>query len=440
MEGPGKLNDMLGSHKSEINNPKLDWAAINPAVKDALSNQKKKKRRRILFWWITGLLLPTIFFLLHSNNTPVVKNHVLEIQVDQNLPSKAISSQYERTDRITKTTQNPPLDVSTTMDKILSTEAVVKKTRASTDNLYINTASILVAPAIGHFQSKRSTSALGQPVARANILTDNITTIDKPQRVALAISSLNLRTLSTFAAEIDMPTPRATLVPVFPRVSPSSRATKIYQYGGITYSNLATLHTNTSSLLGSVLETTFAKRLKGNWTMQAGFRVQQLRFQTNFTQTMPITVYSPMTADTIYRYPDGVEEVVFTDSIAGTGTRTFGYSNKLTSVTVPINIGYVIQFKKITLTPQIGVALNIYEKQNFRIADDLYNIENTEQSSSLTFAPTYQAALGLDIPITQDIGLATRYVFSRESFTVTHDNTNQTVNGHSLQAGLYYNW
>jgi len=67
MEGPGKLNDLLGSHKSENSNPQLDWAAIAPAVNDAMTNQKKKKKRKAVLWWLSGsalILIPLCYILL----------------------------------------------------------------------------------------------------------------------------------------------------------------------------------------------------------------------------------------------------------------------------------------------------------------------------------------------------------------------------------------
>ena len=457
MEGPGKLNDLLGSHKSENSNPQLDWAAIAPAVNDAMTNQKKKKKRKAVLWWLSGsalILIPLCYILLQlpvseklaatytANNSVRAEDYVTVESAETTTPTYNVETTSQSTpatqlDRLKGSapvaTETTVIDATDVQDSDSRPTKEIK-TIAEQASVYLPASNTKLLGTAGY------TTASGTDNIAADLppADDSKTTPSGPSAANMVIAQEIPRVNPLLVSTIPALSPHVAIIPSSQISTISSRSMKLHQYGGVMFSNVASLYSNATPLTGVNMESAITKQIRGAWVVSTGVRMQQLRFQTAFIDRTPIQVYSPMTADTIYRFAGGEENIVYTDSIAGTGTRSYGYTNKLTSISIPLSVGYMIDVGGITVTPQLGVALSMYEKQRFNIADEMYALTAVNVSNSWSLKPTYHAALGIDIPITHSIGIGTRYIVTRESLARAEGSS--AIISHGLQAAIYYKW
>lgn len=454
MEQPGKLHDSFDSFNSHSEDPALDWAEMGPMINDALQ-KKETKKRRWLFFWLFGstIIIAALIYITsdllggqaasHNQLEDSLEGYESQISEDQPHHAKATIAPV-----ITQDSESDAKEISTDPKPLRQitdggNREIEKERQHSDANGRI---SAMQQPA------EKSPHSLTTITAntKANTAAGTTLTLTLTQSERLALNNTNTETPSREQLNVDYLSNKSPLLTYLTNppllftdikyISKPSTLDKkkltLYTFAGLLQNDLHGNYQNTHALASTNLNVGMMLPLCNRFYLSAGVGLDQQRFQTGFVESQNIKLYRPGTPDTIFFYTNS-QRVVFKDSIAGIGTRNFGHTNKVTSLNIPIEAGYRFQFGRLSVSAQLGVIFDIHQKIDFRIANNVNQIQNRQSSSSWNIRPGIVGSLALEFMINDKFSVVGRYRQSRQSVSPWEQDDHTTYSSRGVQVGGY---
>jgi|GEM_PF-3588881 len=440
MEDKGKLHDLFNSIDSTTDDPAMDWASIGPEINKALDAKKKKKRRLLLFWFFGMTSLVAFVLTLTLVNTEGKTHHN---STATTLPTTSISDQP----KFAALPQRSQVLEQTNLDLGTSTEdEAVKKNRIQVipGSPSINKRNQLPTKSTSSSQiihdsniedQSKSPMPLQSEQPSESVIKWNLTSPSNPPMVLGYLNTEIINPLTHSAPNINVP--QLTLAPTIEQIDRLDTKLEVGVYGGITNNQLHNSYANAKELVSSNIEIGVTVPIYNSIYIAVGLGLDQQRFQTEFVDQQNINIYKPKTPDTIYYYGNNTE-VIYKDSIGGISTRRFGYTNKITSFSIPLEVQYRVQLKNLTVSAQTGIALDMHQAVDLQTADEDFLISSRANKSSFSFSPRFVAALSTHVPLSKRLTLGARYRLTFQSLHKSISVERQSFTTHGVQLGLRY--
>ena len=453
MEGPGKLNDMFESYTIDSNDSQLQWSEMGQKINDALPPVEEKKKRRFIWWWLSGLgvVLAILFFgwdalqspdsISSSTEVTASANPVAADREDIVVPK---SDAVEKESLVTQSESKTSIKNRRNSEHNSNNSMNIKKSGVAGFNNYTIEAVEIIKENINNKVDVESE-------------IDNLFSVDDDDEIVNLNSNLQFDS-ATSARNILSDVKRLELLPIDALVvdndiatiegkniqSPNDEKTinqlnkSVYLYSGIELSNIADQYQNASALLGSSIEAGINIPLRNNFFLSTGLRYQQHRFQTEFIQSEAIQIFRPESIDTIFNYGSDYQVLVFTDFVDGVGTRSFGYTNTINTLSLPVEIGYSFNFGKIKVAPQLGLALMLNQQSTLRTANEFFDIESVDATDSWSMFPLVRGGVSVQVPVMSRLNLAVRYNFSGQTLYSATGSDRSNYISHGVQVGFHF--
>ena len=453
MEGPGKLNDMFESYTIDSNDSQLQWSEMGQKINDALPPVEEKKKRRFIWWWLSGLgvVLAILFFgwdalqspdsISSSTEVTASANPVAADREDIVVPK---SDAVEKESLVTQSESKTSIKNRRNSEHNSNNSMNIKKSGVAGFNNYTIEAVEIIKENINNKVDVESE-------------IDNLFSVDDDDEIVNLNSNLQFDS-ATSARNILSDVKRLELLPIDALVvdndianieskyiqSPNDEKTinqlnkSVYLYSGIELSNIADQYQNASALLGSSIEAGINIPLRNNFFLSTGLRYQQHRFQTDFIQSEAIQIFRPESIDTIFNYGSDYQVLVFTDFVDGVGTRSFGYTNTINTLSLPVEIGYSFNFGKIKVAPQLGLALMLNQQSTLRTANEFFDIESVDATDSWSMFPLVRGGVSVQVPVMSRLNLAVRYNFSGQTLYSATGSDRSNYISHGVQVGFHF--
>ena len=453
MEGPGKLNDMFESYTIDSNDSQLQWSEMGQKINDALPPVEEKKKRRFIWWWLSGLgvVLAILFFgwdalqspdsISSSTEVTASANPVAADREDIVVPK---SDAVEKESLVTQSESKTSIKNRRNSEHNSNNSMNIKKSGVAGFNNYTIEAVEIIKENINNKVDVESE-------------IDNLFSVDDDDEIVNLNSNLQFDS-ATSARNILSDVKRLELLPIDALVvdndiatiegkyiqSPNDEKTinqlnkSVYLYSGIELSNIADQYQNASALLGSSIEAGINIPLRNNFFLSTGLRYQQHRFQTEFIQSEAIQIFRPESIDTIFNYGSDYQVLVFTDFVDGVGTRSFGYTNTINTLSLPVEIGYSFNFGKIKVAPQLGLALMLNQQSTLRTANEFFDIESVDATDSWSMFPLVRGGVSVQVPVMSRLNLAVRYNFSGQTLYSATGSDRSNYISHGVQLGFHF--
>jgi len=446
MEEPGRLHDMFDAFDSESSDPGMEWSEMGPIINAALDKKEKKKRRGFIYWILGSVLLiaALTYFMIDAGSKIETLNNLASQNQKQQIkqkeasplaPSKINRQEIVHNNHISK-------EERTTPTLHLQNRSLKTENTHSPDSRINKAESLSFSSNMAKAQRRNQTVPSDETPTKQKLLTDDAATSQAdplPERITSRtmqydyLIRMGLDKLH-YSRSIDV-VPNIIQFPKIDEELEKQNRLTVLAYSGVTNNDLHTDYSSTTSLSGVSMDVAIQKILHRNFFIELGTSIDQQRFQTAFEDTTAIKLYRPNTPDTIFYY-GSVEEIIYTDSISGLGIRSFGNTNKVTTLSIPVSMGYRAQFGSLSVGTQVGLGFDLYQKVDFRTADALFDVQSRSSSTQFSFTPKFFGILSVEYDISNHLSLGGRYRISRQTVHPWQDSEKRSFTAQGIQVGL----
>lgn len=455
MEGPGKLNDMFESYTEDTNDSKLQWSEMGPKINDALPPKEEKKKRRFIWLWLlgAGIIFSVLFYAWSSlrstytdaNDTPFTTYANSKVnKVDNTVAHSTIKavdqiSENKASIGLNDTISNRMVSDNRSTGISKELENLTESRKSIKNNNAVSTIDDNLNVGLKHKVSNQDIAINTFNNSDIDILMKEGTDVNESNQVLSEVQRVESLLAKSILNNNDS-IPRANN---FIEISQDSDianelAASIYLYSGIELSNIADEYQNTKSLLGSSIEAGINIPINNRFFLSTGLSYQQHRFQTEFIQSEAIQIFKPETIDTIFNYGLDYQILVFTDFVDGVSTRSFGYTNTINTLSLPVEIGYSFKVGKVQVAPQVGLGLMINQQSMLRTADQFFEIESVNTTKSWSMFPLVRGGVSLQVPVLSRLSLAVKYNFSGQLLYSSNGTDRIHYIRHGAQLGIHF--
>lgn len=330
----GALGERFHDLPTPAEQPELSWEQMAPQVLRTETAEPEPKVRPLVWWWFSGIALT---LLMVGTVYSALSNHP---------SSEAIATATEQATDVFPLKQGSEVTVSEDIFVTKTTPSVPSLPNNSNFSPDASNSEIIASKATLSLTKSAPTRALPMQEAlvvlttsEAKSLADRLTTsteiIRLPQRPVTNISVPTHKIAAILRKE-------ETTVSQTPPSQSNGRALSLMA-GPVAYDlGYDSPHQTETAQLSGQLRLGYEQSLSERWFVAMGLELRYYRFQSAFEDIDEnARIYQPGTVDTIFRnLTTGVETVSTTDTVGGTRVRRFLNDNVLTTVGLPLLVGY----------------------------------------------------------------------------------------------------
>jgi len=447
MSKENKISKKINEHKSISTNPSLSWDAIGEDINKGVAEKRfKKRRKRVLIWLcfvgVCLFMLYGIGLLLQEEKTmsavdieqlssiaDVVQSEAGEssiavvgedmVKVSEDL-SRVDITDIDNNQKITQEYKFTSVDAG----KTKVSEVVNKSYNAGSNISNSNSQSVqrYNLNAVGNFNN------IEEAVSENNIektLLGGVTNVANKRFISsiakdrallddIKYSPVKFNFISTDIRSIE-PLPFEDSFD-----NETSKHKRYYSFQvGMNQTNIGDNYALSSSELGYSVEVLAHWNVYDNIYLGTGVGYNSLNFKSEFESVRDLNIFKPNTPDTLFYFNSELVHTVAKDSIGAQEIRRFRNYNSVSIISIPFQLSYIWEYKKLHFIPAVGGSLNVWSRASGRVTDNFYNTSEFESWGGSSVSLWGQ--MGVGFRINDNSSIVANYRWAR--YGATNENS-----------------